>query len=363
MKKVLALENGRIFIGRGLGVEEETVGEVVFNTGMTGYQEVMTDPSYYGQIVTMTYPLIGNYGINKDDNESVKPHIKGFIVREACSIPSNFRNMMTIDDYLKKNNISAMMDIDTRALTMILRKQGTMKGMIAPYDGFDLEVAKKKISKYEIIDPVINVTRKDVMSYTGSGGYNIGVLDLGIKTNIVRELIKRGHSVKVLPAVMGWKEILALDLDGLMLSNGPGDPKDSGFAVDTIRMLAGRIPIFGICLGHQLAALAFGCDTEKLKYGHRGANHPVKDLQQDRTYITSQNHGYAVRSDTVDGSSIHITHINLNDRTVEGLKWRDIPLFTVQFHPEASPGPSDTSFLFDKFTEMTGAYKCQRMQI
>lgn len=352
MKKVLALENGQIFIGETFGAAGEVVGEVVFNTGMTGYQEVLTDPSYYGQIVTMTYPLIGNYGINKDDVESFKPHVKGFIVREDCDFPSNFRSVMTIDRYLKENNIIGIRDIDTRALTRILRDQGTMKGIIADHEEFDFEKVKDLIYEYTIHDPVMNVTTKESQIFDNDKAYNLGVLDLGIKKNIVRELIKRGNRVTVLPADTDASIILNSYFDGLMLSNGPGDPKDSLFAIKTIENLIGKIPIFGICLGHQLAALALGGDTRKLKYGHRGANHPVQDLFNDRTYITSQNHGYAVTEESMKNKNTKITHTNLNDGTVEGFECNDLPLFTVQFHPEASPGPMDTSFLFDKFMKM-----------
>jgi carbamoyl-phosphate synthase small subunit len=360
MGRILALENGDIFIGEDFGANGETVGEIVFNTGMTGYQEVMTDPSYCGQIVTMTYPLIGNYGINDDDSESCGPQIKGFIVREACGMPSNFRSMITVDEYLKQNGIVGIKGIDTRALTLTLRKQGTMKGIIAPSEGFDYDLKKSSIAGYSITDPVMRVTCRTIKHYKGKGRLNIGILDLGMKYNIVRELTKRGADVTVLPADTTSGEIMELGFDGLMLTNGPGDPKDASYAIRTIKELAGLIPIFGICLGHQLAALALGCDTHKLKYGHRGANHPVKDIAHDRTYITSQNHGYAVTADSIDTECIDLTHINLNDETVEGIKCKKMPLFTVQFHPEASPGPNDTSYLFDDFIKMIGAENAKK---
>lgn len=352
MKKVLALENGQIFDGEELGAAGSTIGEVVFNTGMTGYQEVLTDPSYYGQIVTMTYPLVGNYGINKEDVESFKPHVKGFVVREDCDFPSNFRSIMTIDEYLKENSIVGIKDIDTRALTRILRDQGTMKGIISDYEKFDFEKIKDAITEYTIHDPVMNVTIKKSQIFENENVYNIGVLDLGIKRNIVNELKRRGNRVTILPANTDASTIINAGFDGLMLSNGPGDPKDSKFAINTIGELIGKLPIFGICLGHQLAALALGGDTKKLKYGHRGANHPVKDLFNDRTYITSQNHGYAVTQGSMKNKDVNITHTNLNDGTVEGFSCNDHSLFTVQFHPEASPGPMDTSFLFDDFINM-----------
>jgi carbamoyl-phosphate synthase small subunit len=360
MGRILALENGDIFTGEELGASGETIGEIVFNTGMTGYQEVMTDPSYCGQIVAMTYPLIGNYGINDSDSESSKPQIKGLIVREACSRPSNFRSLITLDEYLKNNNIIGIQGIDTRALTLTLRKQGTMKGIIAPEEGFEYSHIKSRILDYNITDPVMQVSGKEIKKYRSSGDLNIGLLDLGTKGNIIRELLKRGANVTVLPADTSSSEIMDLGFDGLVLSNGPGDPKDTTYAIKTISELAGRIPIFGICLGHQLSALALGCDTHKLKYGHRGANHPVKDLSHDRTYITSQNHGYAVSMDSLDKGNMELTHINLNDGTVEGFRCTKIPLFTVQFHPEASPGPTDTSYLFDDFIDMIGAENAKK---
>ena len=360
MKRILALENGQIFRGHAFGASDDVIGEVVFNTGMTGYQEVLTDPSYYGQIVTMTYPLIGNYGINEEDSESFKIHAKAFIVREYCKVPSNFRSKEPIDEFLKKQGIPGIYDIDTRALTIMLREYGTMRGMIANEDIFDFDISKKEILSYAIKDPLKYVSSKNISTIKGKGGYDIAVLDLGMKKNIAALLAKRGHNITIYPADTKAEDILSAGHDGLMLTNGPGDPKESGYVVKTARMLIGKIPMFGICLGHQIIALALGYDTAKLKYGHRGSNHPVLDINSDRTYITSQNHGYTVIEPDCPDKGIIVTHRNLNDGTIEGLRYEDACLFTVQFHPEASPGPNDTSFLFDNFTDMIGVINAKK---
>ncbi|MCX7922946.1 MAG: carbamoyl phosphate synthase small subunit [Clostridia bacterium] len=356
MKAILALEDGTIFHGNSFGVEGEIIGEIVFNTGMTGYQEVLTDPSYCGQIVTMTYPLIGNYGVNFDDIESAKPQVKGFIVRELCKTPSNWRSIESLNEYLKRHNIIGIEGIDTRALTRILRDKGTMKGIISTDENFKFEDKIDEIKAYEIKCPVQQVTTKEVAHYKGNG-YKVALIDLGIKQNIVRSLLKRGCDVHVFPAWATAKDILEINPDGIMLSNGPGDPKDCTEAINTIKELIGKKPIFGICLGHQLTALANGANTEKLKYGHRGCNHPVKDLAKDLTYITSQNHGYTIIEDSMDKNRMEVSHINMNDGTVEGVRYKEVPVFTVQFHPEASPGPTDTAYLFDEFIEMMKKHK------
>ncbi|MCX7746820.1 MAG: carbamoyl phosphate synthase small subunit [Clostridia bacterium] len=356
MKAILALEDGTIFHGKSFGVEGEVVGEIVFNTGMTGYQEVLTDASYCGQIVTMTYPLIGNYGVNFDDIESAKPQVKGFIVRELCKTPSNWRSIETLNDYLKRHNIIGIEGIDTRALTRILRDKGTMKGIISTKEEFKFEDKKAEILAYEIKNPVHAVTTKEVTHFEGKG-YKVALIDLGIKQNIIRSLLKRDCDVHVFPAWAKPEEVLAIHPDGIMLSNGPGDPKDCVDTIDTIKALMGKRPIFGICLGHQLTALANNADTEKLKYGHRGCNHPVKDLEKDLTYITSQNHGYTIVESAMDKSRMEVSHRNMNDGTVEGVRYKDVPVFTVQFHPEASPGPTDTAYLFDEFMEMMKKFK------
>jgi carbamoyl-phosphate synthase small subunit len=356
MKAILALEDGTIFEGESFGIEGEVIGEIVFNTGMTGYQEVLTDPSYCGQVVTMTYPLIGNYGVNFDDIESGKPQVKGFIVRELCDNPSNWRSVETLDQYLKQNNIIGIKGIDTRQLTRILRDKGTMKGIISTDPGFKLEEKIDEIKAYVIKDPVMCVTTKEVVHYKGDG-LRVALLDLGIKQNIVRSLLNRGCEVYVFPANAKAEEIMAVNPDGIMLSNGPGDPKDCVETISTIRELMGKKPMFGICLGHQLTALANNADTEKLKYGHRGCNHPVKDLEKDMTYITSQNHGYTIVESSLDKNRMEVSHRNMNDGTIEGIRYKDVPVFTVQFHPEAAPGPKDTAYLFDEFVEMMNKHK------
>lgn len=351
MKAILMLDDGTEFTGEAFGAMGTRVGEIVFNTGMTGYQEVLTDASYSGQIVTMTYPLIGNYGVNDDDRESDKPQVKGFVVRELCGEPSNWRSCETLEAYLIKHNIIGIQGIDTRALTRILREKGTMNGVISSEPDFDKEQWMEKVHAYRIDNPVEEVTTSEVMHFEGTG-FKVALLDYGVKTNIIRSLRKRGCDVYVFPATATTEQILAINPDGIMLSNGPGDPKDCIFQIDVLKELLPQKPIFGICLGHQLTALAKGGDTGKLKYGHRGGNHPVKDILKDRTYITSQNHGYAVLAESLDKGMAEVSHINMNDGTVEGVKYLDTPTFTVQFHPEASPGPMDTGYLFDEFIEL-----------
>ena len=357
MKAYLLLENGTVFEGNSFGMEGNVVGEVVFNTGMTGYQEVLTDPSYCGQIVCMTYPLIGNYGVNFDDIESIKPQVKGFIVRELCKTPSNWRSIETLNEYLKRNEIIGLEGIDTRELTIILRDKGTMKGTIITSDKLeDIQQKLCGLKDYTIINPVLQVTTPEVKHYAGAG-YKIALLDYGLKKNIVRSLLNRDCEVYVFPATATAQEVLSIEPDGIMLSNGPGDPKDCQFQIDTIKQLMGKKPIFGICLGHQLTALANGANTEKLKYGHRGCNHPVKDLKKDMTYITSQNHGYTIIENSLNRENMVVSHINMNDGTIEGIKYKNAPMFTVQFHPEASPGPGDTAYLFDEFIDMITKFK------
>ncbi len=352
MKAFLLLEDGTIFEGNSFGMEGKVVGEVVFNTGMTGYQEVLTDPSYCGQIVCMTYPLIGNYGVNIDDIESLKPQVKGFIVRELCKTPSNWRSIETLNEYLKRNEITGLEGIDTRALTRILRDNGTMKGTIITAEQLEnIQEELTKVSGYTMSNQVLQVTTPEIKHYNGEG-YKIALLDYGLKQNIVRSLLNRGCEVHVFPATATADEVLGIEPDGIMLSNGPGDPKDCQFQIDTIKNLIGKKPMFGICLGHQLTALANGANTVKLKYGHRGCNHPVKDIEKDLTYITSQNHGYTIVEESLDRETMTVSHINMNDGTIEGIKYKNAPLFTVQFHPEASPGPGDTAYLFDEFIKM-----------
>lgn len=345
---ILTLEDGTRFVGQSFGAKTDISGEVVFNTGMTGYQEVLTDPSYCGQIVTMTYPLIGNYGVNETDPESAKPQVSGFIVREVCDAPSNWRSQGSLCDYMEENGICGLAGIDTRALTRIIREKGTMRGMITQDEPTKVQIEQMQRFVYEM--PVDAVTCEEKYQYC-DGGLKVAVLDFGLKRNIIRSLQKRNCAVTVYPARTSVDDILAGGYDGIMLTNGPGDPKDNTEVISNIKHLIGKKPIFGICLGHQLVALASGADTAKLKYGHRGANHPVKDLDKDRVYITSQNHGYTiVEASLPQGATV--THRNWNDGTIEGVRYDGCDLFTVQFHPEASPGPEDTAYLFDEFIDL-----------
>ena len=347
---ILTLEDGTRFTGRSFGAKKDVAGEVVFNTGMTGYQEVLTDPSYCGQIVTMTYPLIGNYGVNEADPESARPQVSGFIVREFCESPSNWRCEGSLNKYLEDNGICALSEIDTRALTRIIREKGTMRGIITQGEPTKEQIGRMKEYVFEM--PVDAVTCAERYEYC-DGKIKVAVLDFGLKRNILRSLKKRGCAVSVFPARTKPEEILNGGFDGLMLTNGPGDPKDNVEVIENLKRLKGKLPIFGICLGHQLLALASGADTEKLKYGHRGANHPVKDIAKDRVYITSQNHGYTIVEASLP-RGLTVSHRNWNDSTVEGVRYADENIFTVQFHPEASPGPEDTAYLFDEFIDMMG---------
>ncbi|MFD1849123.1 carbamoyl phosphate synthase small subunit [Oceanobacillus bengalensis] len=350
-KRQLVLEDGTVFIGEGFGSERLRAGEVVFNTGMTGYQEVITDPSYFGQIVTMTYPLIGNYGINRDDFETVTPFIHGFVVKEVSEYPSNFRNDESLDHFLKANDIPGISGIDTRKLTKIIRKQGTMKAMIADTSR-SLEEIVNQLKGIELPTDQVKMT-STIKPYVVPGrGMRIVMVDFGAKHGILRELTKRDCHITVVPYNYSAENILRLKPDGIMLTNGPGDPKDVPEAIEMIKQVIGKIPIFGICLGHQLLALANGADTEKMKFGHRGANHPVKDIQTNKTYLTSQNHSYAVSKTSLENTGLELTQVALNDNTVEGIKHILYPAFSVQYHPEASPGPEDTNYLFDDFLQM-----------
>ncbi len=390
MKAFLILEDGTVFEGTHIGAQREIVSEIVFNTSMAGYLEVLTDPSYAGQAVCMTYPLIGNYGICKDDMESVKPWPDGFIVRELSRIPSNFRNDMTIQEFLEQNNVPGIAGIDTRALTKLLREKGTMNGMITTDGNFDRDRVLPKLKEYttgRVVErvtcrekyrippalspdqngPLSGCARFDAEAYQrgerelrptlvkelNGAGLKVALLDLGAKANIGRSLAERGCEVTVYPAFTPAAEILADAPDGIMLSNGPGDPRECVSVIREIRKLyETQIPIFAICLGHQLMALAAGADTHKMKYGHRGGNHPVKDLLTGRVYISSQNHGYVVDTDRLDPEIAVPAFLNVNDGTNEGLIYRGKNIFTVQFHPEACPGPQDSGGLFDRFIRM-----------
>lgn len=389
MKAFLVLEDGTVFEGTHIGVDKEVISEIVFNTSMAGYLEVLTDPSYAGQAVCMTYPLIGNYGICKEDMESLKPWPDGFIVRELSRIPSNFRCDMTIQQFLEENNVPGIAGIDTRALTKILREKGTMNGMITTNENFDLDEVIPKLKKYttgKVVEKVSCTKKYTVAARTleengplsgsssfdkeayargerekkpslvqesNGAGLKVALMDFGAKKNIADSLAARGCEVTVYPALTTAEEIIADCPDGIMLSNGPGDPKECTSIIEEIKKLyATNIPIFAICLGHQLMALANGADTYKMKYGHRGGNHPVKDLATGRVYISSQNHGYVVDTDNLDPAVAVPAFVNVNDGTNEGLSYTGKNIFTVQFHPEACPGPQDSGYLFDRFINM-----------
>lgn len=362
MEAYLILEDGTTFTGRSIGSTKDVISEIVFNTSMTGYLEVLTDPSYAGQAVVMTYPLIGNYGICREDMEAKVSNTDGFIVRELSRLGSNFRNEQSIQDFLVEQDIPGIEGIDTRALTKILREKGTINGMITTKMPENMEEALAKIKDYSVRGVVDKVTTKEIVSYRPgdlntdsnvSVSKKVAILDVGTKFNIARCLLKRGCEVTIFPARTNPEDILAINPDGIMLTNGPGDPKECTEVIQNLKSLyQSDVPIFAICLGHQLMALATGCDTEKMKYGHRGANHPVKDLETGRVYISSQNHGYMVKEDSVPSDIAEVAFINVNDKTVEGLKYKNKNIFTVQFHPEACAGPKDSEVLFDRFIKM-----------
>ena len=348
MKKgYLILQDGRVFEGVRFGAEADTVGELVFTTGMCGYIETLTDPSYAGQIVMQTYPLIGNYGIIREDFEGACC-VRGYVVREWCDAPSNFRTDCDLDTFLKEQGVPGLYGVDTRELTRIIREHGVMNAAICDEVPADLT----PIETYAVTGVVEAVSCREASVHPAEGEerFHVSLLDYGAKRNIVRELQKRGCTVTVLPATTSAEEILAADPNGVMLSNGPGDPAENVYQIEQIRKLLGKVPMFGICLGHQLTALAAGGSTYKLKYGHRGVNQPVRDVEGVRTYITSQNHGYAVDSDTVKLGRVRFA--NANDGTCEGIDYPELKAFTVQFHPEACTGPKDTSFLFDRFVDL-----------
>lgn len=350
-KRQLILEDGTVFIGEGFGSDRKRSGEVVFNTGMTGYQEVITDPSYCGQIVTMTYPLVGNYGINRDDFETVTPFIHGLVVKEVSVHPSNYRSDESLSSYLEANDIPGVSGIDTRKLTKLIRKHGTMKAVIADVTESTDELLHELMNQPIMTDQVDQTST--VKPYVVPGrGHRIVLVDFGMKHGILRELTKRNCHVTVVPYNYSAENILRLKPDGIMLTNGPGDPKNVPEAIEMVKEILGKIPLFGICLGHQIFALACEANTVKMKFGHRGANHPVKDLERNKTYITSQNHSYAVQPETLVETDLILTQIALNDQSVEGVKHKTYPAFTVQYHPESSPGPEDTNHLFDHFLTM-----------
>ena len=363
----LVLEDGSVHRGESMGARVSGHGEVVFNTSMTGYQEVLTDPSYAGQLVTLTYPLVGNYGINPQDFESGRIRVAGFIVREHCDRPSHGSSEETLDEYLKSQGIPGICGVDTRAITRRLRERGVMMGLLTT-ESPEAAVAKlAEMPRYEDLDLVRTVTAEEQYRWTGAGPVashsqwdngagdeprpRILVTDVGVKYNILRLLRQRGCEVIAVPAETSADEMLSMNPSGVLLSPGPGDPQLLDYVVGNVRQVLGRVPVLGICLGHQLVARALGADTFKLKFGHRGGNHPVKDLASGRVYITAQNHGFAVDPDTLP-AGLEVSHINLNDGTVEGTRHRDMPLFTIQYHSEASPGPRDNEYIFDEFLEM-----------
>lgn len=351
MERLLILEDGSVYRGQGFGSDELKTGELVFNTSMTGYQEILTDNSYCGQIVMMTYPLIGNYGINRDDYESIEPAVFGFVTRDLCQSPNNWRSQETLDDFLKAHNIPGIYDVDTRAITRKLRNKGTMRAMMANPDT-DIEAAVKQLQETDYLhDQVARVSSSKIFPIPNRG-HKVVLMDFGAKLGIVRELSRRGCDLIVVPWDTDAQTILSYHPDGVMLSNGPGDPEDVPQAIETIRQLMGKTVIFGICLGHQLISLACGAKTYKLKFGHRGANHPVVDLETGKVDITSQNHGFAVNIDSLADTELELTHKALNDGSCEGVRHKELPVFSVQFHPEASAGPEDTAYLFDKFVAM-----------
>lgn len=358
MKAWLILEDGRVYQGESVGAEKKTVCEIVFNTSMTGYRELLTDPSYAGQGVVMTYPIIGSYGVCLEDAESRKPWVEAYIVRELNRMESNFRSEGSLKEYLIENNIPVIQGIDTRALTKHLRESGTMLGMITFGEGFDMDECMKEIKAYERPEFVPMVTCEE-KSVIGQGGkYKVALMDFGCKRNIKESLVNLGCEVTVYPANTTAEEILAGNPDGIMLSNGPGDPKQCGAVVEEVKkLIASEIPMFAVCLGHQLVALASGFDTYKLKYGHRGANHPVKDLETAHIYITAQNHSYVVDEKSIDTDVAELSHVNVNDGSCEGLRYKNGHTFTVQFLPEVCSGTQDSTPLFGKFIAMMEAKK------
>lgn len=352
MQGILYLEDGTMYVGEGIGKRGTTVGEIVFNTSMTGYQEILTDPSYAGQIITMTYPLIGNYGVNDIYNESLKVFAKGFIVKSISKNPSNYLSKDSLDNMLKNMGVVGVSGIDTRSVTKKIRDIGSVKCVISN-ENLSINDIKSFFENHSIEEEFMKqVSTKEIYGIQGTGK-KIALIDFGVKGNIINNLKERNCDVTIFPYDTPYKKIMEFNPDGILLSNGPGDPKFIGRGMDTVKKLIGKKPIFGICLGHQILALALGGDTYKMKFGHRGANHGVYDIKQDRAFITSQNHGYGVKRESLNGTGLTVTHVNLNDNTVEGMEHENLPIFSVQFHPEGSAGPTDTEYLFDQFINNT----------
>lgn len=348
MNGILYLEDGTVYKGKGFGKKGTTVGELVFNTSITGYQEILTDPSYAGQVITMTYPLIGNYGVNELEHESSKVFAKGFVVKEISENPSNHKSEKTIDEMLIAMGVVGISGVDTRSITKKIRNAGALKCVITNEEWQDGELHEILQAGQLKDDWMKEVGTKKITHIPGTG-HKVALVDFGVKANIVRNLKERNCDITIFPATAGWEEIMAVQPTGVLLSNGPGDPKAAVEAIETVKGLMGKLPIFGICLGHQILALAVGGDTYKMKYGHRGGNHGVYDMDMDKAYITSQNHGYAVDPESIRDKDMIVTHKNLNDETVEGMKHKELPVYSVQFHPEGAPGPTDSAYLFDKF--------------
>ncbi len=355
MKRKIILEDGSVFCGEGFGSESDKTVELVFNTSMVGYQEIISDPSYTGQAVVMTYPLIGNYGINEDDNETIRPSISGLIVRQYCDEPSNFRCGETLSETMKRYDITGISGIDTRKLARHIRDYGSCKAVIVSYDE-DTQSALDKLKETDldrdVVSKVSTTKAYNAGMIDGKESRHIVAIDCGMKRNILREMSARGCRITVVPFNTSAQDILALSPDGLFVSNGPGDPEDVKDTINTVKNLIGKLPIFGICLGHQIISLAYGAKTYKLKFGHRGGNHPVKNLKTDKIEITSQNHSYAVDTDSLKGTGLEVTHINILDNTVEGMECVKDKVFSVQYHPESAPGPQDSSYLFDVFLNL-----------
>lgn len=355
-ERMLVLEDGSVYKGKALGSDDFQVGELVFNTSMTGYQEILTDNSYCGQIVMMTYPLIGNYGINRDDSESIEPAVFGFVIKDYCKMPSNWRSQESLDEFLIKENIPGIYDVDTRAITRKLRDFGTMKARLASPDE-NIEDVLREIRETEIMHDQVERVSTHKLYSVPNRGLRVVLMDFGAKLGIVRELSSRGCDIVVVPYDTDWQTIMDFHPDGVMLTNGPGNPEDVPEAIETIRNLMGKTVVFGICLGHQLIALANGAKTYKLKFGHRGGNHPVVFLDDGHVEITSQNHGYAVDENSLEGTGLIMTHQALNDKSCEGVRHTQYPVFSVQFHPEANAGPEDSKDLFDQFIALMNAEK------